>query len=232
MPMRLYDTARPRGRAVRAGPGRHHVHVRHHAVRRDPPRPRRRLPDLRRAAAPAARPGPRHQVRAQHHRRRRPAVRQGPRARRALPRPGGRRGGPVRPRHGRARRAAVLQRAAGHVRHRRHPRLHRHGARPGLRLPGRRRGVLRRLPVPDVRLGEPLRRGDDAGATRPSGAATPTTPTSATRSTSCCGSRRRTTSRRGSRCGARAGRAGTSSARRWPCASSAPPSTSTAAAPT
>ena len=41
-----------------------------------------------------------------------------------------------------------------------------------------------------------------------------------------------TTSRRGSRCGVRAARAGTSSARRWPCASSAPPSTCTAAAPT
>ena len=68
--------------------------------------------------------------------------------------------------------------------------------------------------------------------TPPSGAATSTTRTSATRSTSCCGSRRSTTSRRGSRCGARAGPAGTSSARPWPCASSAPPSTSTAAAPT
>ena len=56
--------------------------------------------------------------------------------------------------------------------------------------------------------------------------------TSATRSTSCCGSRRPTTSRRGRRCGARAGPAGTSSARRWPCASSAPRSTCTAAAPT
>ena len=56
--------------------------------------------------------------------------------------------------------------------------------------------------------------------------------TSATRSTSCCGSRRRPTSRRGRRCGARAGPGGTSSARRWRCASSAPRSTSTAAAPT
>ena len=42
----------------------------------------------------------------------------------------------------------------------------------------------------------------------------------------------RRTSRRGSRCGARADRAGTSSARRWPSASSTPPSTCTAAAPT
>ena len=68
--------------------------------------------------------------------------------------------------------------------------------------------------------------------TPPSAAATSTIPTSATRSTSCSGSRPATTSRRGSRCGGRAARAGTSSARRWRCASSAPPSTCTAAAPT
>ena len=70
----------------------------------------------------------------------------------------------------------------------------------------------------------------DAARSPPSGAATSTTPTSATRSTSCCGSRRPTTSRRGSRCGARAARAGTSSARPSPCASSARRSTCTAAA--
>ena len=39
----------------------------------------------------------------------------------------------------------VLERAPGHLRHRRHPRLHRHGARPGLRLRGRWRGLLRRV---------------------------------------------------------------------------------------
>ena len=59
--------------------------------------------DLRRAAAPADRPRPHREVRAQRHRRRRPAVRQGPPARRALPRPRRRRGGAVRARHGRAR---------------------------------------------------------------------------------------------------------------------------------
>ena len=42
-------------------------------------------------------------------------------------------------------RAASVERAAGHLGHRRHPRLHRHGARPGPRLPGRRRGLLRRV---------------------------------------------------------------------------------------
>ncbi len=45
----------------------------------------------------------------------------------------------------------------------------------------------------------------DARRSPPSAAATSTTRTSATRSTSCCGSPRSTTSRRGSRCGDRAG---------------------------
>ena len=40
--MRLLRHRPAGGRAVRAGPGRHDVHVRHHAVRRHPPRPRRR----------------------------------------------------------------------------------------------------------------------------------------------------------------------------------------------
>ena len=39
----------------------------------------------------------------------------------------------------------VVERAAGHLGHRRHPRLHRHGARPRSRLRGRRRRLLRRL---------------------------------------------------------------------------------------
>ena len=43
--------------------------------------------------------------------------------------------------------AALLQHAPGLVRHPRHPRLHRHGARPGLRLRVRRIRVLRRLAV-------------------------------------------------------------------------------------
>ena len=157
---------------------------------------------------------------------------QGPRARRQLPRPGRRGDGPLRRRHEGARPAPGVQRAAGHLGHPRHPRLHRHGARVRPRLPGRRRRVLRRVVVRPLRPGEPPRPGRDAAAGGRAAAAAPTTPTSATRSTSCCGSRRRPTSRRGTRCGARAGPAGTSSARRWPCASSAPPSTCTAAAPT
>ncbi len=60
-------------------------------------------------------------------------------------------------------------------------------------------------------------------------AAIPTTRTSATRSTSSCGSPRPTTSRRGSPCGVRDARAGTSSARPWRCGNWAPRSISTAA---
>ena len=128
----------------------------------------------------------------------------------------------------------ALERAPGHVGHPRHPRLHRHGARPGPRLPGRRRRVLRRVDrsprfgqvshyaASEMLRAAPRERGgnpDDPQQARPArlralAAVAPTT------------------SRRGSRCGARAGRAGTSSARPWRCASSAPPSTCTAAAPT
>ena len=42
--MRLYDTAAAGGRAVRARAGRDDVHLRHHPLRRRPPRPRRDLP--------------------------------------------------------------------------------------------------------------------------------------------------------------------------------------------
>ena len=57
----------------------------------------------------------------------------------------------------------------------RHPRLHRHGARSRLRLPGRRRGVLRRVQVRLVRVGQPLHRGRDDRARRASAAAASTT---------------------------------------------------------
>ena len=77
------------------------------------------------------------------------------------------------------------------------------------------------LVVLPLRPGQPLLSRPRCWSWRPSTAATPTTRTSATRSTSCCGSLRCPMSRRGSRAGARAGRVGTSSARRWPCASSA-----------
>ena len=101
-----------------------------------------------------ARPRPRDPVRAQHHRRRRLDPRQGPRARRALPRPGRRRDGPLRRRHGR--RSACCEswsepRATSAIADIRG--LHRHGARPRPRLPGRRRRVLRRVHVPRRSVG-------------------------------------------------------------------------------
>ena len=179
------------------------------------------------------RPGPRDPLRPQHHRRRRPACsRKARELGRALPRPGRRRDGPVRARHGRARTCSrLVSEPRATVGDPRHPRLHRHGPRPGLRLLGRRRGLLRRVEVPRRSARSATTTDErDARARRASAAATSTTPTSATRSTSCCGSRRPPTSRRGTRCGARAGPAGTSSARRSPCASSAPRSTCTAAA--
>ena len=115
-PMRLYDTARRAVVPFEPEPGRHHVHVRHHALRRHPPRPRRHLRHLRRAAAAPARPRPRDPLRPQHHRRRRRHPPQGPRARGPLPRPGRGRDGPLRRRHGGAERDHQLERAAGHRR--------------------------------------------------------------------------------------------------------------------
>ena len=53
-------------------------------------------------------------------------------------------------------------RAPRHLSHPRHPRLHRHGARQGVRLPGRRRRVLRRLEVRAVRLAQPPQPRRDA----------------------------------------------------------------------
>ena len=215
------------------GAARPDVHVRHHAVRRHPPRPRRHVPRLRRAAAAADRPRPHRHVRAQRHRRRRPAVRQGPPARHPLPRPGRRRGGPLRGRHGGAQRAARGVDAAGVVGDPRHPRLHRHGPRPRLRLPGRRRGVLRRHQVRRrsarsatttdeqmLELGRRARRRRRQPAQAPP---------ARLRAVAAVGARRAVV---GHDVGARAARAGTSSAARWPCASWARRSTSTAAAPT
>ena len=76
----LFDTAHRQGRAVRARPGRAHVRLRHHAVRLDPPRPRRHLPRVR-PPHPAARGArPRGADGAQRHRRRRLDPAQGPRA--------------------------------------------------------------------------------------------------------------------------------------------------------
>ena len=84
------------------------------------------------------------------------------------------------------------------------PRLRRRGQRLLRASPrGRRYGELSRLPREAM-----LPIANERGNGR-------TCPASATRSTSCCGSRRCRTSRRGRRRGARAVRAGTSSARPW-----------------
>ena len=204
--MRLYDTARREVVPFEPGPGRHDVHVRHHAVRRHPPRPRRRRtsPTTSSSAACATSAT-------------RPAAcatsptsttdpRQGPRARRPLPRPRRRRDRPLRRRHGAP--SACCRRGASPGPPRPSPTSAASsawcstGATP-TRPAAPSTSTCRRSP----RFGQcqPLRPRRDARAAPPSGAATPTTPTSATRSTSCCGSRRSTTSRRGSRCGARAG---------------------------
>ena len=130
-------------------------------------------------------------------------------------------------------RAAVLERAAGHVGHRRHPRLHRHGARPRPRLPGRRRGVLRRVDVPGLRhrcRTTPARRCSRYAAERGGNVDDPEQARPARLRAVAAVARRRAGV--GVAVGPGPARAGTSSARRSRCASSAPPSTCTAAAPT
>ena len=204
--MRLYDTAR---RAVVPFEPAEHVlmytcgitpydatHLGHAATYLAYDVLQRRLIDL----------GHTRDVRAQRHRRRRPAVRQGPPARRPLPRPGGRGGGPLR---------APTWRRSTRCPWRRTPRAS--SAIPDIR--GFIGMVLDRgyayqaggavyfdvSKFDVVRLGQQLHRRADARASPASAVATSTTRTSATRSTSCCGSRRPPTSRRGTRCGVRAG---------------------------
>ena len=130
-------TTRPAKRSCRSSPARsgHDVHVRHHAVRRDPPRSRRPSTcsttccSADCATSATTRKCVRNVTDVDD-----PLFAQGPRARRALPRPGGRRGGAVRRDMEALERAARCHRAAGVVGHPRHPRLHRHGARPRPRL--------------------------------------------------------------------------------------------------
>ena len=232
---RCGSTTRPAdGGRLRPRAAGHDVHLRHHALRRRPPRPRRGLPDLRRPPAPAARPRPRDRA----------ACATSPTSTTtscARPASSASTTSTWRPRRWPAstptwRRSGCCPCTPSPGPPRPSPRSSRSSAPPS--TPGHayqsRRGAvyfdvssLRRL-----RRGQPPGPRRDAGAWRPSTGATPTTPTSGTRSTSCSGSPRCPTSRPGSRAGDRAGRAGTSSARRWPCASSGRPSTSTAAAGT
>ena len=98
---------------------------------------------------------------------------------------------PVRRRHGRPRPAAGVERAPGHLGHRRHPRASSAWCSTGA-TPTRRAARVYFDVSRFERFGQisHLDRGRDAARWPPSGAATPTTRTSATRSTSCCGSRR------------------------------------------
>ena len=200
------------GRALRARARRADVRVRDHAVRLDAPRPRRHVPDLRPAHPPARGARPRGADGAQRHRRRRLDPAEGPRARRAVPR--ARRGGagPVPLRHGRARHPPAGGRAARHRVDRRDDRHDQQLLDPGTRTSPT---------APSTSTSRRSRASASCRTTRAttwcgspaSAAATPTTRTAATRSTSCCGSRRCPTSRRGARRSASAARGGTSSAR-------------------
>ena len=229
--MRLYDTARQRSGAVRAARARADVHVRDHPVRRHPPRPCGDVPRLRRAAAPADRPRPPRDLRPQRHRRRRSVVRQGSRARRALPRPGGRGGGPFRGGHGGAQRTARWRRGRG--RRRRSPTSAGSSAWSSTVASPTRPAAACSSTCPSSNASAPSATtpASRCSSSPANAAATSTTRSSAIRSTSSCGSRRHPTSRRGTRCGGPAGLGGTSSAAPSPCASWARRSTSTAVAP-
>ena len=231
--MRLYDTARRAVVPFEPGPDRHDVHVRHHAVRRHAHRPRRHLRHLRRPAAPAARPRPRHAVRAQRHRRRRRHPAQGTRARRALSRPRRRGDGPLRRGHACPRAAArrfsepratsaiadilgfVGMVSTGATRTR--PAAPCTSASP--RSSASDRSVTTRATRCSLSPREHGGQPDDPQQARPA----------RLRPVAAIGSR---ANRRGTRCGVPAAPAGTSNARRCRCASSAPPSTCTAAAAT
>ena len=126
----------------------------------------------------------------------------------------------------------AVRRAPGHLGHRRHPDPHRRGARLGPRLPGRRGGLLRRDHLRRVRRVSHFDRADDAGPGRRA-RRQPRRPQQARparlRAVAALAARRAVL---GVALGPGPARAGTSSARRWPCASWARPSTSTAAGAT
>ena len=85
-PVRIHDSA---ARAAQVSDPRRHrpdVRLRHHAVRRHAPRPRRDVRRLRPAQPGLARRRPRRALRPERHRRRRPAARAGHRDRRRLAR--------------------------------------------------------------------------------------------------------------------------------------------------
>ena len=200
-----------RGGAVRAAGARPHVHVRDHPVRLDPPRPCRDVPCLRRVAASVDRPRPPCD----------PACATSPTSTiRCSPGLGSSACTISTSRRGRRRASSRTWRrstrcrcghaAMGLVGDPRHPRLHRHGHRSWVRLSGGRQRVLRCVAVRPFRHRRPLLTRADARVRSAGEAATSTIRSSAILSTSSCGSRRPPTSRRGTRCGGRDARVGTS----------------------
>ena len=111
----------------------------------------------------------------------------------------------------------------------RHPRLHRHGARPGHAYQAGGAVYFDVSTFPRSARSATLRPRRDARARRRARRQRRRPPQARPARLRALAAVARRTSRPGSRCGARAGPAGTSSARRSRCASSAPPSTCTAA---
>ena len=198
LPLRLHDTATGAGAPDRARADRPDVRLRHHALRRDPHRPRGDLRRLRPGAPRLARRRPRRALRAERHRRRRPAARAGRARRRGLGGAGRARDDAVPRGHGGARRCC--RRATTSARSRRSRTSStavRTAARAGRGVRRRRRHLL---------LGAQPTRGSAASATwttrrcsrcSPSAAATRTGRARSTRSTACSGRRPARASRPG-----------------------------------
>ena len=232
-PVAVHDTATGRtgrDRARRTGAA---LRLRHHAVRRHPPRPRRDVRRLRPAQPGLAQRRPRGHLRPERHRRRRPAARAGRQGARST----GSSSPSARPscsartwrRCGCCRRpttSAPSSRSRWSIELIERLQARRRG------LPRRRRPLLLRDRRPGVRRGVRLRPRDDAASSSPSAAATPTARARRTRSTAWSGAASARASRPGTARSAPAGPAGTSSAPRSRCATSAPTSTSRAAAAT
>ena len=238
-PLRLYDTADRQVRPVTPGRDRHDVRLRHHPLRRHPPRSRRDLPGLRPGQPALARRRARRALRAERHRRRRPAARaRRPRRRRLASMLGMRETALFREdMDGAAGAAAARLHRRRRVDAARSSSSSRSCSRPGAAY------VVDDAEYPDVYFRVDATeqfgyesgydRRHDAASCSPSAAATPTGPASATRSTPLLWrAAARPASRPGRRRSARAGPAGTSSAPRSRSTGSAPASTSRAAAAT
>ena len=217
-PLRLTDTATGEVRPTAPGRDRPDVRLRHHAVRRDPPRPRGDLPGLRPGPAGLAGRRPRRALRAERDRRRRPAAGAGRARRRGL----GRAGASGRPSCSATDMAAlrVLPPAdfVGAVEA--IPRDRAAGAAPARRPARRTCSTTTSTSPSSPRRGSATSPGWTSRRCwrcPPSAAATRSGRARRTRSTRCCGGRPGPASRAGTRRSAPAGRAGTWSARRSRC---------------